>query len=190
MLAEHVSSTALVAGQHVSNWALAHVYQGKRLALAPLYKRDVDVLEAGLEGTPLDWLRVGVRLAPQTIPAVKKVVAAAMEVTRLSADEWWSAPLNLAEWPNQAWPEFYDPNERQQDAGQKSRVGVEIRRTGGKWFWVLIDRDGEELATSGAYETRKQCEAAIIRILSSAPLLIPLVFRQKEQAHDDELPAW
>jgi len=106
---------ALVAGQRISNWTLSNFYRQRREAFAPLKEQDIHVLEAGLNGAPMQNFGAGLSLAPETRDPVTDVVRAAKEDRRMIAfGKGWSAPEAwlaefYARFGSEKWLNSYDP---------------------------------------------------------------------------------
>ena len=168
------SKPALIAGQRISNWTLACFYKKRRLALATLKPNDIEALEAGLGGIPVQSLKAGLTLAPETIPAVRRVVRAAKESgAEASPEGGWSA-ITPSEKRSEsyylighAFPEFYGPDSTEQQdslSWEKGRyLAFEVRELHkNQWIWMVLGESGGPIAISArTYNSLEECEAEI-----------------------------
>jgi uncharacterized protein YegP (UPF0339 family) len=179
---------ALLAGQRISNWTLANLYDKKRQALASLTAQDIEALEAGLEGDAIRGIGAGLRLAPQTVPAITTVIRAATEERDNWAHHGWSADryaeATLTElYPGVDWPGLYDPKVRDDRSQAHRSLTFEIRQSGQySWKWRMTDENNREIAASTkTYETREACEAEIARIFATAPYRISFDLQDEDR---------
>jgi len=200
VLAENKSFLSpLTAGQRISNWTLAHVYRWKRPSFERLNTKDFDVLELGLKGQAINRLGVGMRLAAQTIPAIKRIIMAAKPHKEgWIGDEWSAGSVKIDSVAFQAptirrlydldGPEVYDPDQPEQGPKWFSYLEVEIRESfPNTWSWVLIDHGLEIAASVQPYTTPGECEADVVRIFASIPLKITVKSHLQEEDTDNQI---
>jgi hypothetical protein len=175
------SLSALVAGQRASNWTLSNLYREKRLALAPLGWRDIEALEAGIEGIPIERVAAGMRLAPETIASVTKVVRSVRRQEGVWFEGGWSAvpreSMQAAEMHSDYylsgkhselwWPVYYDPHFRQEEHSSSRDVSFVVQKDdSGDWYWELVSAEGYSLAIGQErFKTREECTNEIHRLL-------------------------